>query len=72
MKVPVDAYKMDFVFANVPGGEGLYDNRGGYDYHFPVEGSPVSWVWVCSMCVWGRACGWVVRVCPCGWGWVWG
>ncbi|KAF5835336.1 hypothetical protein DUNSADRAFT_7568 [Dunaliella salina] len=41
VKVPQDAYKMDFVFANVPGGEGVYDNRGGYDYHLPVEGSPI-------------------------------
>ncbi len=36
--VPHDAYKMDFVFSD---GEGTYDNRGGYDYHLPVEGSPV-------------------------------
>ena len=44
VKVPSDAYKMDFVFANVPGGEGVYDNRGMYDYHLPVEGSPVGCV----------------------------
>ena len=39
--VPKDAYKMDFVFADVAGGDGTYDNRGGFDYHLPVEGSPV-------------------------------
>ncbi|KAG2492408.1 hypothetical protein HYH03_009353 [Edaphochlamys debaryana] len=39
--VPKDAYKMDFVFSDVPGGDGTYDNRGGFDYHLPVEGSPV-------------------------------
>lgn len=42
VKVPGDAYKMDFVFSDVPSGEGTYDNRGGLDYHLPVEGSPVS------------------------------
>lgn len=40
--VPHDAYKMDFVFSDVAGGIGTYDNRGGYDYHLPVEGSPVK------------------------------
>lgn len=30
---------MDFVFSDVPGGDGTYDNRGGFDYHIPVEGS---------------------------------
>jgi starch synthase len=39
--VPKDAFKMDFVFADVAGGAGTYDNRGGFDYHLPVEGSPV-------------------------------
>lgn len=39
--VPKDAFKMDFVFSDVPGGDGTYDNRGGLDYHLPVEGSPV-------------------------------
>jgi hypothetical protein len=43
--VPSDAYKMDFVFSDAPGGENAtYDNRGGYDYHLPVENSPVSTV----------------------------
>ncbi|CAD7699185.1 unnamed protein product [Ostreobium quekettii] len=36
---PRDAYMMDFVFANVSGGDGIYDNRGGLDYHLPIEGS---------------------------------
>ncbi|KAL6763691.1 hypothetical protein V8C86DRAFT_192634 [Haematococcus lacustris] len=40
--VPPDAYKMDFVFSDVRGGAGTYDNRGGYDYHLPVEGCPVK------------------------------
>lgn len=40
--VPQDAYKMDFVFANVESGDGTYDNRGGLDYHLPVKGSVVS------------------------------
>ncbi|GMH38213.1 hypothetical protein BSKO_06097 [Bryopsis sp. KO-2023] len=38
VKVPIDAYKMDFVFSDVEGGDGVYDNRGGFDYHIPVEG----------------------------------
>jgi len=41
VKVPPDAFKMDFVFSDVEGGEGTYDNRGGFDYHLPVEGSLV-------------------------------
>lgn len=40
--MPADAYKMDFVFSDVAGGEGTYDNRGGYDYHLPIEGCPVK------------------------------
>lgn len=28
MDVPLDAFKMDFVFSDVNGGEGTYDNRG--------------------------------------------
>lgn len=36
--VPKDAYKMDFVFSDVASGPGTYDNRGGFDYHLPVEG----------------------------------
>lgn len=42
--VPHDAYKMDFVFSDVAGGVGTYDNRGGYDYHLPVEGVRVWFI----------------------------
>ncbi|PNH10236.1 Soluble starch synthase 3, chloroplastic/amyloplastic, partial [Tetrabaena socialis] len=51
--VPKDAYKMDFVFSDVPGGDGTYDNRGGFDYHLPVEGSPVQEqrLYVCHIAV---------------------
>lgn len=40
--VPKDALQLDFVFSNVPGGDGLYDNRGGFDYHLPVKGGTGS------------------------------
>lgn len=40
--VPADAYSLDFVFADVPGGDGTYDNRGGLDYHLPTTGSPTK------------------------------
>ncbi|KAK9805611.1 hypothetical protein WJX72_007789 [[Myrmecia] bisecta] len=40
--IPANAYKMDFVFSNVEQGDGIYDNRGGLDYHLPVEGSKSS------------------------------
>jgi hypothetical protein len=36
--VPKEAVQLDFVFSNVMSGEGLYDNRGGFDYHLPIEG----------------------------------
>lgn len=36
--VPKDAVQLDFVFSNVMSGEGIYDNRGGFDYHLPIEG----------------------------------
>ena len=36
--VPRDAHMLDIVLSDVPGGEGTYDNRGGLDYHIPVEG----------------------------------
>ncbi|KAI8475202.1 MAG: hypothetical protein J3K34DRAFT_517637 [Monoraphidium minutum] len=36
--VPRDAHMIDLVFSDVQGGEGTYDNRGGLDYHIPVEG----------------------------------
>jgi len=39
--VPKNAHSIDFVLSNVPEGEGIYDNRGGLDYHMPVEGSEV-------------------------------
>ena len=42
VQVPLDAYKMDFVFADVEAGEGTYDNHGGFDYHLPVEGSGLT------------------------------
>ena len=42
VQVPLDAYKMDFVFADVEAGEGTYDNHGGFDYHLPVEGSGLA------------------------------
>jgi starch synthase len=41
VKVPADAFKMDFVFSDVESGNGTYDSRGGLDYHLPVEGSAV-------------------------------
>eukprot|EP00775_Hariotina_reticulata_P004294 gene4294-4546_t len=36
--VPKDALQLDFVFSNVLGGDGIYDNRGGFDYHLPIKG----------------------------------
>ncbi|WIA17469.1 hypothetical protein OEZ85_014309 [Tetradesmus obliquus] len=36
--VPKDALQLDFVFSNVPGGDGLYDSRSGFDYHLPITG----------------------------------
>jgi starch synthase len=41
LSVPKNAHSMDFVFSNVKEGEGIYDNRGGLDYHLPIEGSEV-------------------------------
>lgn len=38
VKVPMDTFSLDLVFGNVPGGEGLYDNAEGLDYHVPVFG----------------------------------
>ncbi|CAD5196667.1 unnamed protein product [Musa acuminata subsp. malaccensis] len=37
VKVPMDAYMMDFVFSEREDG-GIYDNRNGMDYHIPVIG----------------------------------
>jgi starch synthase len=40
VKVPQDAYVIDFVFSEWGGDEGgVYDNRNGLDYHVPVVGS---------------------------------
>lgn len=41
VKVPRSAHAVDFVLSDVAEGEGVYDNRGGLDYHLPVEGSEV-------------------------------
>ncbi|RLM65866.1 starch synthase 3, chloroplastic/amyloplastic-like [Panicum miliaceum] len=38
VRVPLDAYKMDFVFSESEDG-GIYDNRNGMDYHIPVSDS---------------------------------
>ncbi|KAH9325755.1 hypothetical protein KI387_005933, partial [Taxus chinensis] len=39
VKVPLDAYMMDFVFSERGDKDGgLYDNRSGMDYHVPVVG----------------------------------
>ncbi|KAI0507517.1 hypothetical protein KFK09_013642 [Dendrobium nobile] len=37
VKVPLDAYIMDFVFSEREDG-GVYDNKNGMDYHIPVIG----------------------------------
>lgn len=37
VRVPADAFKMDFVFSDVAEGDGTYDTRGGLDYHLPVQ-----------------------------------
>ena len=37
VKVPLDAYMMDFVFSEKEDG-GIFDNREGMDYHIPVSG----------------------------------
>ncbi|CAN6229614.1 unnamed protein product [Urochloa humidicola] len=36
VRVPLDAYMMDFVFSESEDG-GIYDNRNGMDYHIPVS-----------------------------------
>ncbi|KAB8097019.1 hypothetical protein EE612_025659 [Oryza sativa] len=38
VRVPLDAYMMDFVFSESEEG-GIYDNRNGMDYHIPVTDS---------------------------------
>jgi starch synthase len=35
--------QLDFVFSNVMSGDGIYDNRGGFDYHLPIEGGTGQW-----------------------------
>lgn len=45
--VPKEAVQLDFVFSNVMSGDGLYDNRGGFDYHLPIEGGTGACVCVC-------------------------
>ncbi|CAI9087174.1 OLC1v1021180C1 [Oldenlandia corymbosa var. corymbosa] len=37
VKVPLDAYMMDFVFSEREDG-GVFDNKNGMDYHIPVSG----------------------------------
>nr|QOW94462.1 SSS [Lilium brownii var. giganteum] len=37
VKVPLNAYIMDFVFSDTEYG-GIYDNKNGRDYHIPVSG----------------------------------
>uniref|UniRef100_A0A7N0SWD3 starch synthase n=1 Tax=Kalanchoe fedtschenkoi TaxID=63787 RepID=A0A7N0SWD3_KALFE len=37
VRVPPDAYTIDFVFSEAQG-DGLYDNNNGMDYHIPVFG----------------------------------
>ncbi|KAK8468909.1 hypothetical protein PHAVU_006G149680 [Phaseolus vulgaris] len=41
VKVPLDAYKMDFVFSESEHG-GVFDNKLGMDYHIPVFGGIVK------------------------------
>ncbi|XWS15571.1 hypothetical protein CRYUN_Cryun34aG0012100 [Craigia yunnanensis] len=41
VKIPLDAYMMDFVFSEREDG-GVFDNKGGMDYHIPVFGGIVK------------------------------
>ncbi|KAL6990773.1 Soluble starch synthase 3, chloroplastic/amyloplastic [Sarracenia purpurea var. burkii] len=41
VKVPLDAYMMDFVFSEKEDG-GIFDNKNGMDYHIPVSGGIVN------------------------------
>lgn len=41
VKVPLDAYMIDFVFSEKEDG-GLFDNKHGVDYHFPVYGGVIK------------------------------
>nr|GEV69856.1 starch synthase 3, chloroplastic/amyloplastic [Tanacetum cinerariifolium] len=38
VKVPLDAYMMDFVFSEKESDDGVFDNKNGMDYHLPVSG----------------------------------
>ncbi|KAI3718708.1 hypothetical protein L6452_19590 [Arctium lappa] len=38
VKVPLDAYTMDFVFSDKESNDGAFDNKNGMDYHIPVFG----------------------------------
>ena len=49
VEVPRSAHAVDFVLSDVAEGEGVYDNRGGLDYHLPVEGSEVGLGLGCTM-----------------------
>lgn len=43
VKIPKDAYVMDFVFSERGDDRGgIYDNRNGLDYHVPVKGGLLS------------------------------
>ena len=37
VKIPLDAYTMDFIFSEQEDG-GVFDNKNGMDYHVPVFG----------------------------------
>lgn len=62
--VPKDALQLDFVFSTVPGGDGIYDNRGGFDYHLPIQvfrfamgiGSCGAWACACVVPDWCCFC----------------
>ncbi|XP_020268803.1 starch synthase 3, chloroplastic/amyloplastic isoform X2 [Asparagus officinalis] len=41
VKVPMDAYTLDFVFSEREDG-GIYDNKSGMDYHIPVVGGTIK------------------------------
>jgi starch synthase len=42
VKIPEDAWMMDFVFSDGVGEGSTYDNHFGRDYHFPVEDSTIE------------------------------
>lgn len=41
VKVPLDAYMLDFVFSEKEDG-GVFDNKNGMDYHLPVTGGVIK------------------------------